>query len=187
VQTKEREFPEAIAIAVADQVPVPDNLHRTTHVGTTAGGAAGFSFSRACLARDFPCPTIGPPGLMLGPRRAGRSGTTVFLPETSRARRQPLSNDLLAGTAAGRGVGHKYLPARDYARRWKQWLSIEHLIPLTAGHCDKAIGLSGTRGLTQLTIDGMLSSLGLKLLVAIDPEQVQRMRPRWENAGARDP
>jgi hypothetical protein len=32
----------------------------------------------------------------------------------------------------------------------------------------------------------MLSSLGLKLLVAIDPEQVQRMRPRWENAGARD-
>ena len=65
--------------------------------------------------------------------------------------------------------------------------AIEHLIPLTAGHCDKAIGLSGTRGLTQLTIDGMLSSLGLKLLVAIDPEQVQRMRPRWENAGARDP
>jgi hypothetical protein len=64
--------------------------------------------------------------------------------------------------------------------------AIEHLIPLTAGHCDKVIGLSGTRGLSPLTIDGMLSSLGLKLLVAIDPEPVSRMRSRWENAGARD-
>ena len=63
--------------------------------------------------------------------------------------------------------------------------AIEHLIPLTAGHCDKVIGLSGTRGLSQLTIDGMLLSLGLKLLVAIDPEQVARMAPRWANMGHR--
>jgi hypothetical protein len=63
--------------------------------------------------------------------------------------------------------------------------AIEHLIPLAAGHCDKAIGLSGTRGLSPLTIDGLLSSLGLKLLVAIDPEQVARMRPRWEGRDKR--
>jgi hypothetical protein len=45
--------------------------------------------------------------------------------------------------------------------------------------------LSGTRGLSALTLDGMLSVLGLKLLVAIDPDQVARMRPRWEGRDQR--
>jgi hypothetical protein len=64
--------------------------------------------------------------------------------------------------------------------------AVEHLIPLAAGHCDKVIGLSGTRGLSQLTIDGLLSSLGLRLLIAIDPAAVARMAPRWANEGRRD-
>jgi hypothetical protein len=59
----------------------------------------------------------------------------------------------------------------------------DHLIRLTAGHVDKV--LSGTRGLSALTLDGMLSVLGLKLLVAIDPDQVARMRPRWEGRDQR--
>jgi hypothetical protein len=59
----------------------------------------------------------------------------------------------------------------------------DHLIRLTAGHTDKV--LSGTRGLSPLTLDGMLSVLGLKLLVAIDPDQVARMRPRWEGRDQR--
>jgi hypothetical protein len=62
--------------------------------------------------------------------------------------------------------------------------AVEHLLHLCAGHIDKI--LSQTRGLSQLSIDGLLSTLGLRLLVATDPEQVQRMRPRWENEGPRD-
>jgi hypothetical protein len=63
--------------------------------------------------------------------------------------------------------------------------AVEHLIPLAAGHCDKVLGPSGTRGLSQTTLDGMLNALGLKLLVAIDPEQVARMRSRWEGRDLR--
>ena len=62
--------------------------------------------------------------------------------------------------------------------------AMEHLLQLCAGHLDKI--LSQTRGLTQLSIDGLLSALGVKLLVAVDPEQVQRMLPRWANEGHRD-
>jgi hypothetical protein len=62
--------------------------------------------------------------------------------------------------------------------------AVEHLLQLCAGHVDKI--LSQTRGLSQLSIDGLLSAMGLKLLVAIDPEQVARMAPRWENEGHRD-
>jgi hypothetical protein len=58
--------------------------------------------------------------------------------------------------------------------------AVEHLIPLAAGHCDKVLGPSGTRGLSQTTLDGLLNALGLKLLVAINPEQVARMRSRWQ-------
>jgi hypothetical protein len=62
--------------------------------------------------------------------------------------------------------------------------AVEHLLQLCAGHVDKI--LSQTRGLSQLSIDGLLSTLGLRLFVAIDPEQVQRMAPRWANEGHRD-
>ena len=62
--------------------------------------------------------------------------------------------------------------------------SVEHVLNLTSGHADKL--WSGTRGLSADMLDKMLFGMGLKLLVAIDPEQVQRMQPRWENAGRRD-
>jgi hypothetical protein len=60
----------------------------------------------------------------------------------------------------------------------------EHLLHLCAGHLDKI--WSQTRGLSQVTIDGLLSAMGLRLLVAIDPEQVKRMASRWKNEGLRD-
>ena len=64
--------------------------------------------------------------------------------------------------------------------------AIEHIIPLAAGHCDKLIGPSQTRGLSQLSLDGMLAALALKLIVVVDPDQVARMSPLWENTGRRD-
>jgi len=75
------------------------------------------------------------------------------------------------------------------AHRQKIGLSneaIEHLVPLSAGHCDKVLGPSRERGLSGVTLDGMLSVMGLKLLVAIDPAGVARMAPRWANMGHRD-
>jgi transcriptional regulator with XRE-family HTH domain len=62
--------------------------------------------------------------------------------------------------------------------------AVEHVLGLTSGHADKL--WSGTRGLSADMLDKMLQGFGLKVLVAIDSEQVQRMRPRWENAGRRD-
>ena len=53
--------------------------------------------------------------------------------------------------------------------------AIDHIIPLAAGHCDKLIGPSQTRGLSQLSLDGMLAALALKLIVVVDPDQVARM------------
>jgi len=71
--------------------------------------------------------------------------------------------------------------------------AIDHIIPLAAGrwplaagHCDKLIGPSQTRGLSQLSLDGMLAALALKLIVVVDPDQVARMSPLWENTGRRD-
>jgi hypothetical protein len=61
--------------------------------------------------------------------------------------------------------------------------ALDHLLKLAAGHGDKV--WSGTRGLSQDMIDKMLSGLGLKLLVAIDPEGVARVRHRWERRDER--
>jgi hypothetical protein len=57
---------------------------------------------------------------------------------------------------------------------------LDHLIPLSSGHCDKVLGPSRQRGLSQVTLDGMLAALALKLVVVEDPEQAARMRSRWE-------
>jgi hypothetical protein len=47
------------------------------------------------------------------------------------------------------------------------------------------LGPSRKRGLSQMTLDGMLSALALKLVVVEDEAQAQRMRPRWERRDMR--
>jgi hypothetical protein len=64
--------------------------------------------------------------------------------------------------------------------------ALEHLLQLSGGHVDKLLGPSRERGLSGVTLDVMLSGLGLKLLVAIDPAGVERWAPRWASAGHRD-
>ena len=57
---------------------------------------------------------------------------------------------------------------------------LDNTIPLSDGHTDKVLGPSRERGLSQLTLDGMLAALALRLVIVEDPEQAARMRPRWE-------
>jgi hypothetical protein len=57
---------------------------------------------------------------------------------------------------------------------------LDHLMPAASGHTDKLLGPSQERGLSRSSLDGMLSALGLQLLVAIDPVQSARMQPQWE-------
>jgi hypothetical protein len=62
---------------------------------------------------------------------------------------------------------------------------LDHLMPATSGHCDKLLGPSQERGLSRSSLDGMLSALGLQLLVAVDPVQSARMQPQWESRDAK--
>jgi hypothetical protein len=57
---------------------------------------------------------------------------------------------------------------------------VDHIALLTAGHTDKLLGPSRQRGLSQVTLDALLSCLALKLIVTQDDEQAARMRSRWE-------
>jgi hypothetical protein len=56
--------------------------------------------------------------------------------------------------------------------------ALDHLLNQSSGHADKV--WSGTRSLSADMLDKMLSRLGLKLLVAIDPDGVARISHRWE-------
>jgi hypothetical protein len=62
---------------------------------------------------------------------------------------------------------------------------IEHAIELSDGHCDKILGPSRERGLSQLTIDGLLAVLAIKLIVVEDDIAAARMRPLWDGRDQR--
>jgi hypothetical protein len=62
---------------------------------------------------------------------------------------------------------------------------IEHAIELSDGHCDKILGPARERGLSQLTIDGLLSVLAIKLIVVEDEAAAARMRPMWDGRDQR--
>jgi len=61
---------------------------------------------------------------------------------------------------------------------------LDHLAGLTSGHVDKLLGPSQSKGLSRVTLDGMLGALGVKLIAAVDDVQVARMQPRWESRDA---
>ena len=57
--------------------------------------------------------------------------------------------------------------------------AVDELGGLCAGHADKVLGPSRTKGLTAMTLDTLLGVLALKLVVIEDPEAAARMVDRW--------
>ena len=91
-------------------------------------------------------------------------------------------------TVIGVATSHDELVGMFRARKDALGLSnelLDHLIPLTSGHTDKILGPCQVKGLSRISLDGMLSALGLQLLVAIDSVQSARMQPRWQSRDAR--
>jgi hypothetical protein len=83
----------------------------------------------------------------------------------------------------GEATSHNELIAVMRQRKDALGLSngwIDDALSLADGHTDKILGPAQERGLTQLTLDGMLSVLALKLVVAEDDTAATRMRPLWE-------
>jgi hypothetical protein len=83
----------------------------------------------------------------------------------------------------GEAASHNELIDVLRARKEQLGLSnawIEHTIQLADGHCDKVLGPARERGLSQLTIDGLLAVLAIKLVVVEDEAAVARMRPMWD-------
>jgi hypothetical protein len=58
--------------------------------------------------------------------------------------------------------------------------SLEALAGLTAGHADKMLGPSRTKGIGPRTFALLLGALGIRLKVEIDLEQMARMERRFE-------
>jgi len=63
--------------------------------------------------------------------------------------------------------------------------TLDHIIPLAEGHADKLLGPNRSRGLSQISLDGLLSALALRLIVVEDPTQLARMRPLYARRDAR--
>jgi hypothetical protein len=63
--------------------------------------------------------------------------------------------------------------------------TVDHLALFTSGHCDKLLGPSRQRGLTQVTLNALAGVLAIKLLVVEDEQQAEHMRPRWEGRDQR--
>ena len=57
--------------------------------------------------------------------------------------------------------------------------TIDELGGLCAGHADKVLGPSRTKGLSVMTLEVLLGVLALKLVVVEDPEAAARMVDRW--------
>jgi hypothetical protein len=88
----------------------------------------------------------------------------------------------------GEATSHDQLVDLLRARQESLQLSnevLDHLALFTSGHSDKLLGPSRSRGLSQISLDSLLSSLALKLLVVEDEQQAERMRSRWEGRDQR--
>src|SRR5262252_7341200 len=88
----------------------------------------------------------------------------------------------------GEATSHNELIEAMRARKEALGLSnawIEHTIQLADGHCDKVLGPARERGLSQLTIDGLLAALAIKLIVVEDEAAAARMRPMWDGRDQR--
>ena len=88
----------------------------------------------------------------------------------------------------GEATNHNELIEALRARKEALGLSnawIEHVIQLSDGHCDKILGPARERGLSQLTSDGLLSALAIKLIIVEDEAAAARMRPMWEGRDQR--
>jgi hypothetical protein len=88
----------------------------------------------------------------------------------------------------GEATSHNELIEALRARKEALGLSnawIEHVIQLSDGHCDKILGPARERGLSQLTIDGLLAALAIKLIVVEDEAAAARMRPMWDGRDQR--
>jgi hypothetical protein len=88
----------------------------------------------------------------------------------------------------GEATSHDELISVMIVRKAQLGLSnefIDNTIPLSDGHTDKILGPSRERGLSQLTLDAMLSVLALKLIVVEDARQAARMKSRWSGRDCR--
>jgi hypothetical protein len=50
----------------------------------------------------------------------------------------------------------------------------------TRGQTDKVLGPTRTRGLSPMSFDTLCAAFAVRLEVVADPDQVRKMRPRWE-------
>ena len=62
---------------------------------------------------------------------------------------------------------------------------LDHLALFTSGHSDKLLGPSRSRGLSQISLDSLLASLALKLIIVEDEAGAELMRPKWEGRDQR--
>jgi hypothetical protein len=61
---------------------------------------------------------------------------------------------------------------------------LDYIIPVSEGHTNKILGPARSRGLTALSLNGLLSALALRPRVVEDPAQLALMRPRYEQRDA---
>lgn len=63
--------------------------------------------------------------------------------------------------------------------------AVDDLAGLTLGHTEKILGPSRAKGLTQMTFDLFLPTLGLQLLLVEDPDAAASIAARWERRDER--
>lgn len=87
-------------------------------------------------------------------------------------------------TVFGEATTHEELVAAIYACKEARGISnqvLDEIANLSHGHVSKLIGPGRERGLSQVSLDALLGSLALKLIVAEDEAQASIMRSRWES------
>jgi hypothetical protein len=62
---------------------------------------------------------------------------------------------------------------------------VDHIALLSAGHCDKLLGPSRQRGLSQVSLDALMGTLAVKLIIVEDAERAARMKAYWERKDTR--
>jgi hypothetical protein len=88
----------------------------------------------------------------------------------------------------GEATDYESLVAALYARKEAIGVSdrvLDEISGLSPGHVSKLIGPGRERGLSQISLDALLGSLALKLIVVEDEAQAAIMKSRWESRDSR--
>jgi hypothetical protein len=97
-------------------------------------------------------------------------------------------NQVSEATVFGEATDHESLVAALYACKEARGVSdrvLGEISGLCHGHVSKLIGPGRERGLSQISLDALLGSLALKLIVVEDEAQAAIMKSRWESRDSR--